>query len=300
MFRHDKSKKLFLMRFIPEIPLWATCDSKDFRKKRCFNMLQKFLPLMGIDPDSLGTSPDSLISFENFQLNVTKEKQVEKNSNIPKYVCAKFGAAGLGALTDHGTKKIHGWEENDYKITQNHGRGAMLYAFRNFMMKNVGVPLKELDTSGPHKITFSVFSATRSRAKGFEHQIEEVKNRFSSDEVEVGVYQMHELSAKEQIRIASESAIYITSVGGGSFTASFLPFGSSVFLYYDDVGGLNKSKPSNKPARLDWDIFNNDSHFRVHWLPMGMRSSKERMDSQKSLDSLVDLIRHELDVITHL
>ena len=108
-----------------------------------FNMLQKFLPLMGIDPDTMGTSPDSLISFENFQLNVLKKKQAEKKSNLPKYVCAKFGAAGLGALTDHGTKKIHGWEENDYKITQNHGRGAMLYAFRNFMMKNAGVPLKE-------------------------------------------------------------------------------------------------------------------------------------------------------------
>ena len=76
-------------------------------------------------------------------------------------------------------------------------------------------------------------------------------------------------------------------------TATFLPKGATLILYYDDDGGFDFAHDLNftgDPAILDWDLFNNMAHLRVHWLPLGT------MNTKAGYVTLAYLIRHELSV----
>ena len=139
----NKSKELMLMRYVlkggneekdsDSRGLWASCDWNDEKKEACEKMYKKFLPLM------LGSDHmihNDLVTTEKFDF---KTKKASRNKST--IVCAQHGLAGIGALTDHGTSKLHGWEDSDYQSTQNHGRGGMIYEFRNFMLKNIGIPI---------------------------------------------------------------------------------------------------------------------------------------------------------------
>ena len=79
--------------------LGATCDTKEDRKKKCAKIIPKFLPLMSVSPTTFRTTGETFLNVTN-----TDEKK-ERNSTL---VCSKHGAAGIGVLSDHGTKKIHG------------------------------------------------------------------------------------------------------------------------------------------------------------------------------------------------
>jgi hypothetical protein len=69
----------------------------------------------------------------------------------------------------------------------------------------------------------------------------------------------------------------------------FMPKGSSVIFYYLEDGGIIYGKSSGKPARLDWDLFNNMAYLKVHWLPVGT------MQTDADTKALLFLIQHELD-----
>ena len=59
----------------------------------------------------MGTDPiHDLVTTEKFHFE-------PKEPGKSQLICARHGLAGIGALTDHGTEKTHGWEEDDYKIT---------------------------------------------------------------------------------------------------------------------------------------------------------------------------------------
>lgn len=76
-------------------------------------------------------------------------------------------------------------------------------------------------------------------------------------------------------------------------TATFLPKGATLILYYDEKGGYdfaNKFNMTGDPAFLDWDLMNNLSYLRVHWLPIGT------MNTPASLETLARLIQHDLEV----
>lgn len=262
-------------------PLWATCDLRDANKEKCAHLFQKFLPAMGVDPESFSTTEDF-----SFKPNDKKARS--------KYVCAKHGAAGLAMLTDHGIK-AHGWEPNDYTITHNMGRGPVLYAFRNFMLQNLQIPTQPLRSQlAPHNIVFSKFSSqSGKRRTGFNKQLEAVQNEFSLDQVNATGQVMQTLSLKDQAKLASEAAVWVTSCGGGAVTATFLPRGATVIIYYDATGAVVRNRHVNTPARLDWDLFNHMSYLRVHWLPT------EDMNSPESIKVLTEMIRSELHVIEH-
>jgi hypothetical protein len=101
----------------------------------------------------------------------------------------------------------------------------------------------------------------------------------------------HRLSIYEQARITSQAAIFVTGSGGGAVTASFLPRGASLIVYFTENGGMRNGKPDNSPARLDWDIFNNMGYLRVHWLPL------RTMNKESDLAALVQLVDHELHML---
>ena len=52
--------------------------------------------------------------------------------------------------------------------------------------------------------------------------------------------------------MASKASIIVLYCGDGAITASFLPKGGSVFLYYREKGGVQNNIPTQLPARLDW------------------------------------------------
>ena len=102
------------------------------------------------------------------------------------------------------------------------------------------------------------------------------------------------LSLPEQVRLAQETHIFVTSCGGGVMTATFLPPGASLIVYYNSVGGYDYKTDqfTGGPARLDWDLLNNAGHLRVHWLPIAS------MNTTQDLELLGLLLQHEASVMS--
>jgi hypothetical protein len=267
--------------------LWASCDFTDEKRSACQAMMDKFGPLLlGAD------SPYRLTSNADYSF------QTRGGPARSELVCAPHAVAGMGSLTDHGPDKSHGWEERDYGSAHNHGRGGLLYDFRNYLLENVGLPpapaqIPALSTSGrpTHRIVFSIKSSDiMARHMDFASQIEQVRRRFPDAIVESYIFK--ELSLREQLEIAGTTSVYVSLCGGGAVTAMFLPRGSSVVLYYgEDMGFTSSGKPSGTPALLDWDLFNSMSHLRVHWLP------RNTMNGVADERALTELIQHELDIM---
>lgn len=278
MFQLEDFKALPLRYVLPgPRGLWASCDWTSEKKNDCRKMINKFWPLMTQNDKSVLTTQDAP------QLSVDNQK-----SNL---VCAKNGLAGIGALTDHGTNKYHGWIEDDYKTTQNHGRGGLLFKFRTFAMSNMGLADLHRSTS-PYHIVFSESSTqSTNRDLDFREQKSVLKQYLNTTEADVKSYVFKEYSLKEQLEIAGKATIFVTGCGGGAVTAMFLPRGSTVIVYYNEVGGRMQNKPLNTPARLDWDLFNNLGYLRVHWVPSGT------MNTNEDTAALVELVKHELDVV---
>mmetsp|Transcript_27141 Transcript_27141/g.30344 ORF Transcript_27141/g.30344 Transcript_27141/m.30344 type:complete len:550 (+) Transcript_27141:182-1831(+) len=288
---NNKSTDLMMMRYIlkdQDRGLWASCDWNDEKNKSCETMYRKFLPLMlGLRSDR---ARDTLATTEVFDFQLVDDNDTKNNShNQSTLVCAQHGLAGIGALTDHGTSKLHGWENKDYVITQNHGRGGMIYEFRNFMLKNMGIPT-ELNHKPPFRIIFSEKSSNIGhRNFDFTKQKQMLEQTFNPSYVSVESYIFSEMSLANQLETASQASILITSCGGGAVTSMFMPKGSSVIFYYLEDGGVINNKPTGKPARLDWDLFNNMAYLKVHWLPAG--TMKKDADTK----AFLLLIQHELD-----
>lgn len=265
--------------------LWASCDQSTDKKMDCSKIMSKFMPLLlGKD------SRYQFTSTVDYQLKLTDPSKAP----VSDLVCAKTGVAGIGALTDHGPLKAHGWFEKDYQITHNVGRGGPLYEFRNFMMKNLGVA-DDLPSVGrhPHRIVFSMNSSDSPERAGFDMMgpVNVVRENFPNENVET--HTIKDLSLPKQVELASQTSVFVTLCGGGAVTAMFLPPGSSVILYYGERDGRvpRTNKRSEKEAMLDWDIFNSMSHLRVHWLPRG------RFGEKADERSLVLLIKHELSIM---
>jgi len=116
-----------------------------------------------------------------------------------------------------------------------------------------------------------------------------LQQSFHPSYVSVESYIFSEMSIANQLEIASQASIFITSCGGGAVSSMFMPKGSSVIFYYLEGGGVINNKPTGKPARLDWDLFNNMAYLKVHWLPAGT------MKTDADTKAFLLLIQHELD-----
>lgn len=283
---NNDNMELLMMRYTLQDGirgLWASCDYKDENKEQCRRMHRKFLPLM----TGLNGKYKDMPTNEEFLAYLPSKMEGGKRSS--SLICTRHGLAGIGALTDHGTEKLHGWESKDYETTQNHGRGGMLYEFRNFMMQNLNIPTRYTHRP-PFRIIFSESSSSIGhRNFDFSQHKQLVQDNFHSSYISVESYVFSELSLVEQVEITSQASIFITSCGGGAVTSMFLPRGSSVIMFYLEYGGIVHGKESNQPARLDWDLFNNMSHLKVHWLPGGT------MKEESNMKTFLLLIQHELD-----
>jgi hypothetical protein len=190
MFQLEEKSELLMMRYVLKgRGLWASCDWKEEKTESCEKMHNMCLPLM------MGSKPiHNLTTTNTFNFQ-------PKNAPKSNLVCARHGLAGIGPLTDHGVDKTqsHGWEDADYQTTHNHGRGGLLYNFRNYMMSNIELPL-EYHHKPPFRIVFSEKSSdVPSRFIDFTSQIDLLRKSFHPKYVSVESNVFKDLSLVEQI-----------------------------------------------------------------------------------------------------
>jgi len=263
--------------------LWATCDLRDNTQQLCRKFFGKFLPLLGVKAEKQHTIYDSILELYGGQ---------EPKS---KYVCSPKGAVGIGMLTDHGLK-THGWDKSDYESTHNIGRGRVMYEFRNFMIRNLGMdPSPPVSSDPPYKVVFSLLSSKDpDRHTDFHAQIEALESAFAEDsKVIVEAYRFKDLTLEQEVQKAMDASIFVTACGGGAMTSMFLPKGGSAIVYYPERPTSRQTGKHKHPARLDWDYLNNMGYARVHWLPT------TSMDERNQLSAFVQLIQNEIETISH-
>ena len=278
--------KLLLLR-VDTLPLlYGTCEMRRKKGKKCAENFEKFLPLLGVDPQTFTT-----LKTTNFR------PLLSDGANGPSWICARKAMAGLGMLTDHGLKD-HGWRmPKETRQVQNTGKGALLYQFRNVMIHNLGLSLVPLRGNTPLRIVFSVHSSgDPTRDVDFIHQQNALKQVLPAG-VAIQQVELANMKMIEQVELVVQTHVFISTCGGGSMTATFLPRGATLILYYDEQGGYNFANNFNitgDPAFLDWDLMNNMSYLRVHWLPIGT------MNTDAGIDMVVHLIQHEVEAISSM
>ena len=309
MFGLVSDHQHLLLRWAPKKALYASCDIRPNKRKQCQANFERFLPLLGVDPTTFSAVSKAVL-------------QPRRQPLKSMYVCAAHAVAGMGMLMDHGTRDhgtfvdtflgdtfVHtvyskpllspGWtlrnpDSGIDLVPHNLGRGAIFRDFRDFMVNNLGVP----SPPRPNKITFSTHSSRGfERSLGFETQIAAIKRALPVS-LEVQNVTLKDLSLPEQMRVALESAVFVTVCGGGAVTATFLPPGSTLIVYYPEDGGfdfwnynytynLPQYNYQRQPARLDWDLLSNAAHLKVHWLPL--------KTMEEDVKVLEQLILHDLE-----
>jgi hypothetical protein len=131
----------------------------------------------------------------------------------------------------------------------------------------------------------------RSHINAIQEAVKRHSKELDLPEVKVEGLTFKHYTVEQQIQIVSKAAIFVTACGGGSVTAMFLPRGASVVIYFPEQGGVENNRWSSKPARLDWDYFNNIGYLSVHWIPT---SELPRRYGSASLESFTNLVLHEL------
>ena len=236
------------------------------RDKKCSHNLWKYLPL-------LGASNYSTLAG----LNLTGIANGAPPSGL---VCARIGLAGTPMLTDTGFN-THGQRRQDYLIPHNVNRGRTLWEFQQFMLQRLRVRPRVR----PKAVTFSIHSSNSpNRNRSFQNHITALSRATENTDISVRSFQFADWEMKDQIEIVNESSIYVSTAGGSSAIATFLPRGSSLILFYNDIDELKAFGPSY----LDWDFWNNAEYLRVHWLPIST------MDDD--VDIFVALVQYELEV----
>ena len=191
-------------------------------------------------------------------------------------------------LTDHGSTR-HGQNLDDYQQVQNSGRGAHFYAFRNFLIRNLGIDESAFAKRSRHGVLFSVNSSSSlPRRKSFANQIAAAKNGLGDSAFVSGV-EFARFPLGDQVQAMLQASVLVSTTGGSAAMAMFLPRHSSLILYFSsDESFVGRSRKKDFPTMMDFDFWNNAAYLRVHWLPTGS------MDEDFHLSFLVDLIRSEL------
>lgn len=295
--QQQKQYQLLLLRHKINETLYANCDIKPRKRQQCAHNFDRFLPLLGVDP-------------VHFSMTQRAVLQIPAEQRKSPYVCAAQGVAGLGMLQDHGWHD-HGWDGQGHR-PHNLARSANFQAFGEFLVRhalanddNKELPLP-LSTTVVQVVVSTLSSRDADRRLDFALQLQYLRRALVADAdpnkaatttapvIQIDDYSMWEYSLADQVRLARQAHIWITTCGGGVMTATFLPPGATLIVFYNPVGGLEfgpqKSRATGQLARLDWDLLNN-SHLRVHWFPIST------MDTPQDLELLTRLVRFEAEGI---
>jgi hypothetical protein len=257
----------------------VTDDFEEQSPPEAEDLIAKFLGVFGGEHANY-----DLRTMEEFALNLKQKKKslrtAKQKEGNPIVVCAAHAVTGSGTMSDHGESHWHGQIKSDFDLPLNMGRGGVFRRYRHFMMNNMGVDSRAPIQKKPHYniVVAAGSSNKKDRADvDFTNQIHALNQAFKN-RAQIVVHDLASMSVKQQMELASTTAVYVTVVGGGSVTGYFLPKGASVFLYYGS-------------KKLDWDFWNNFPDVNVHWMPL-----KDR-DAKHDLISLVELVGRELDYL---
>jgi hypothetical protein len=271
---------MFGLQHLPMVPInlndGCTPDEQD---SPCWKLVTKFLALVGVEPSTFTNTHQSTL---------TTTQGRPRQSNL---VCARHAVAGIGMLTDHGWNR-HGQRMEDYRDVHNVGRGPLFFEFRNYVLGNLGIVEQE-PLKPPYKVVFSALSSKNPiRRQSFQNQMDALRGAFSDKDLIVENHVFSTLNVKEQIQLATETAVFVSVVGGSASVATFLPRGSSVILFFNDVNEFtDHSSRKDFPSMIDWDFWNSAAHLRVHWMPM------KSMNETVNHNALVELVKSELSTI---
>jgi hypothetical protein len=254
------------------------CTELKDKRNGCFKRMTKFLALVGTAP---GTIASRLQHNTSFSFNASHSETI----------CVRHAVAGTGMLNDHGRNK-HGSLAADYAAMRNVGRGPEFYRFRNFMLRNMGIGEASVLTA-PFQIVLSLNSSSNpTRMYGFEAQIAKLQESFDAADVVVRPLVLADLPLKQQLQVVSETAVYISVMGGSAVFASFLPRGSTVVLFFNDAHDWvidEETREPILPVKMDWDFFNNAAYLQVHWFPVST------MNTEADMKVLVSTIRNGIE-----
>ena len=284
-----EEKHPLVMRYILNPPQSHDMCNRD-SEVVCGKMMKKFAVIFGISPDTLTDNRNV-----RFEVSKTKDKRDQtENQRLSNFVCAPYGAAGIGDLNDHGVElKTHGFYPSDYQIQQMSGRSQALWDFRNYQIANVlGVDylLNNGFQNGSggqllYPILFSVGSSTDAkRSVTFETQIAATTEHFADqDDVTIEAVTFAKMSIAEQMRKAKSAAIVVTTCGGGAISSMWQQRDSTLILFFP-VKGRHRH-----PDLLDWEWWDHAAYLKVHWLPLGTANEKP------DVEALLNIMDHDIE-----
>lgn len=269
--------------------LFGACK-RSIERVGCERMMRKLLPLMRLSSDNIMFDFDlenakllnPVVNSQSGTVTSSEQRHQEVHQSTT-LVCARQGVAGLGMLSDHGMKE-HGQYASDYATLHNVGKSDLVFSFRNMILRNMGVGGTSTLRSShkPYRMIISVNSTNNGRRKvSFEHQQHAIEAAIDKDNLSIERVVMGDLSLVAQLQLVSRSFFYMSVCGGSVFSATFLPRGASLILYFSNY--------RERPMMLDYDLLNNMAYIHVHWL------STKYMNDPNDLALLVSLIQSELD-----
>lgn len=194
-------------------------------------------------------------------------------------VCAKYGVAGLGMM---------GSLRNSSGAILSHtiGRGAALYAFRAYMLKNLGVPDRLEVQSGatpPCTITLAYETAVGDDwPRRLRASLESSLSK--KNDIVIRSVNVRGLDVKKLAQMATSSTVLISHQVTERIlaAATFLPRGAA-FVVLDGYGSGTK-------MRMERDFLEAAGYFRIHWL-----ASPTDHHDLRTLESVVDIVRDSQD-----
>ena len=216
--------------------------------------------------------------------STTAARNATQNDNTKKgrkLLCAKYGASGIGMLTDHGISSRHGQHIKDYSSSKirNVGRGPIFYQFRNYLLDHIlsrdsGSTTSTSSTTRTkpqqqstkqYTITISMTTTNDLNKNGIngetlEKYLQRRLHGHSSSSsssaassccnVRTVPTSMSSLIEKQLnpevvVEYAISSNVWITTAGDGSWPGFFLPRGSTLILLYDETNQLKGGSSSN-------------------------------------------------------
>lgn len=181
---------------------------------------------------------------------------------------------GSGFLADHCDDRTQHGRSISEEDTCNQGRERQWYDFLQVIKRSVGA------SPSPNLKRFSVMIWDRhdNRAvsgwPNITSELSEVIERYSWVEGFQYIQDFSQYTLKEQIDMFSKTAVYMGSGGGGSFSALFLPRGSTAI------------RVSSSDCNLDWHLHNFLAHTHSQYICT--------QDVQMSLNLLLEQLEEAL------
>jgi hypothetical protein len=193
----------------------------------------------------------------------------KQNLTQSKLLCFSNVLVGTGLLTDHGRdRNRHGWLLDEVSETMvdvhNIGRGDIYLDYRNELWKRAFINhTVELNSSVDILINVKrkffnqddrKFDASREDINRYVEHIHEDFNDLNvlSSEVDLST-----MKFTDQMLLLNRTKVFITPPGGSSFSALFLPKGSTIIFVY---------KKNSPRKHLDKVFWNNLSYVYTRWI----------------------------------